>query len=113
MQVQKNKRTVKPRKNQKLDSSSKINDKDMKCEVSRQSLSSYSSDGEDEPNSVIGGMPVPSTNSESKGAAPLDTNGKKTRTKGGIANDPQSIYARVTDYIHTFMPPPMLQNLCN
>ncbi|KAK1359021.1 Transcription factor bHLH84 [Heracleum sosnowskyi] len=92
--VQKNKRTVKPRKNQKIDSSSKINDTDMKREVSGQSLSSYSSDDDDEPNAVIGGLSVASTNSGSIGAAPLDTNGKKTRTKGGIANDPQSIYAR-------------------
>lgn len=102
MQAQKNKRTVKPRKNQKLDSSSKINDKDMKCEVSRQSLSSYSSDDDDEPNAVIGEVPVASTNSGSIGAAPLDTNGKKTRTKGGIANDPQSIYARVNECTHLY-----------
>ncbi|KAL8097272.1 hypothetical protein AgCh_030414 [Apium graveolens] len=92
--AQKNKRTMKPRKSQKLDSNSKINDKDMKCEVSKQSLSSYSSEDDDERNDVIGGLPVTSTNSGSIGAAPIDTNGKKTRTKGGIANDPQSIYAR-------------------
>ncbi|WOH04804.1 hypothetical protein DCAR_0624216 [Daucus carota subsp. sativus] len=89
--VQKNKRSVKPRKNQKLDLSNKIKDKDIKGEAARQSLSSYSSDGENEPNAVIGGLSLASSNSEDA----LDgTNGKKTRTKGGIANDPQSIYAR-------------------
>ena len=89
---------MKPRKNQKLDSSNKIKDKDIKGEAARQSLSSYSSDGDDEPNAVIGGLSLASNTSEDA----LDgTNGKKTRTKGGIANDPQSIYARVSGIIVT------------
>lgn len=65
------------KKDQKLDSCRKFNNKYMKCEVSKQSLSSYISDNDDELIDVIRGLMVASINLWSMEAAPLDTREKK------------------------------------
>ncbi|GAB4838346.1 hypothetical protein Ancab_027875 [Ancistrocladus abbreviatus] len=88
--VQKGKRNVKPKKNQKLNLASN-NDEDNNGGLNGQSSSSCSSEDDSNGSQELNAGATSSLSS--KGASALNLN-SKTRASRGSATDPQSLYAR-------------------
>ncbi|XP_050209782.1 transcription factor bHLH84-like [Mercurialis annua] len=87
--VDKNKRNVRPRKNQKLVSSSSNIDEETNGGHNGPASSSCCSEDDSNASQELGA----SSSLSSKGTLALNSNGK-TRASRGAATDPQSIYAR-------------------
>ncbi|KAK1385716.1 Transcription factor bHLH85 [Heracleum sosnowskyi] len=91
MQVQKNKRNAKEKKNQKLSMTGCTNNKEQKAALEKQSSSDCSSENDSIASHELNG--ITSNSSESKEAKTVNSSGQ-LRAVRGSATDPHSLYAR-------------------